>query len=533
MNKEFEKEENMQGDNLKKKLKEEKTKKTYSKKILVCSLIGAVLLSGGITGLATYLSLRPDANEQKLLDILKILKEDWLYEKEVDDVETYISDLMLSNLNLGEHDKYLNYAVSMEDMGLTTESSKKSFGASFNLTDDGLEISTLYDGALSKAGLEKNDRITKISYKTENSTYYYEYDKDTALEFYEKLLTIENYNSSKDYEYSVSYYNYDIQEYREAIVKLDTYKEFSYTIERQNLMRDNSRLIIRIDNFLGNVYSDVNDYLSEVKKDYGKINNLVIDLNNNPGGYTDEAINLASLFLNKGSPITGTLDKNEKFKNQEKQVRDPLLGPNDLTSIRILTNSNTASASELFTSALVGNSRARSYGQKSYGKGISQSVIQFKDGSVFKYTSGEVVGVSSGILDNRYHGKGLNPTYKWELDPYIFKFVTNNIDAFAANDTNKQRFITIVNNYIEKDSGTNPNYTSYEEALYEYAKYKDSKSPDAKMLSSIYLDSTHPEYGIKMSRTVLNALSIDSYKIFKELNQQHYDEVYLYNNDQV
>ena len=138
---------------------------------------------------------------------------------------------------------------------------------------------------------------------------------------------------------------------------------------------------------------------------------LIVDLRNNPGGLLDEAIGVASLFVPMGETITYTLDKHnnkEMFKSvavdgKEKKISVPVV---------ILVNGGSASASEVLTGALSDHGIATVIGEKSYGKGIVQSVFNVGDDSLISVTVARYFP-PDGIC---IHGEGIEPDVKVEMD---------------------------------------------------------------------------------------------------------------------
>ena len=113
---------------------------------------------------------------------------------------------------------------------------------------------------------------------------------------------------------------------------------------------------------------------------------LILDLRNNGGGIVEESTNIADFFLDKDKTIMTTKDNKEKeetTKSKTKKVYEmPLI---------VLTNENTASASEILTAALKDNERATVIGTKTYGKGVIQTVLTLSDGSGLKITTAELM----------------------------------------------------------------------------------------------------------------------------------------------
>lgn len=105
----------------------------------------------------------------------------------------------------------------------------------------------------------------------------------------------------------------------------------------------------------------------------GGMQALVLDLRNNSGGLLDEAVNVAGLFLPKGTLVVSTkspLRETEKLYTRQEPVIPPDM------PILVLVNRFTASAAEIVSGALQDYRRAVVIGERSYGKGSVQSLIQ-------------------------------------------------------------------------------------------------------------------------------------------------------------
>lgn len=112
------------------------------------------------------------------------------------------------------------------------------------------------------------------------------------------------------------------------------------------------------------------------------VKGIVLDMRNNPGGLLDAAVNVSSLWLPQGKQVL-----QEKTGGTVVQSYSAL-GGDTLNGIptTILINSGSASASEITAGALHDNKAAYLIGEKSYGKGVVQQLINFKDGSQLKVT---------------------------------------------------------------------------------------------------------------------------------------------------
>ena len=139
------------------------------------------------------------------------------------------------------------------------------------------------------------------------------------------------------------------------------------------------------------------------------IQNLIIDLRNDGGGYLTALQSVGGLFLDSGS--VALIEEYASGKSETLTVNGSKLW-NDDGSIVILVNGNTASAAEAFTLAMKEQrSNVTIVGTTTYGKGTVQITDQFKDGSAIKYTTSKWLS-SQGVWVN---GEGIEPDTTIEL----------------------------------------------------------------------------------------------------------------------
>jgi carboxyl-terminal processing protease len=109
-----------------------------------------------------------------------------------------------------------------------------------------------------------------------------------------------------------------------------------------------------------------------------KVNGIIVDLRNNPGGLVSGVSYVLEEFLNSGDIIFG-----EKTKNQQKSVyKDNRNGKFEAIELVVLVNEGSASASEIFAGAIQDNNRGTIVGKPTVGKGVEQLLVDFEDGSV-------------------------------------------------------------------------------------------------------------------------------------------------------
>ena len=137
------------------------------------------------------------------------------------------------------------------------------------------------------------------------------------------------------------------------------------------------------------------------------MNSLVLDLRNNPGGFLDQAIHVAEVFLRSGQLILTQKGRNG-FRDNTYESRNN--SPN-MTPLVILINENTASASEIVAGAMQDHDRAVIVGQTSFGKGLVQSIIPLEQGAGLTLTSAKYFTPSGRLIQRDYSHGGFYDYY--------------------------------------------------------------------------------------------------------------------------
>jgi len=131
---------------------------------------------------------------------------------------------------------------------------------------------------------------------------------------------------------------------------------------------------------------------------------LILDLRDNPGGYLNAAVDIASRFLLKGKTVVRMVDRDQKVT--EIKSRGPGL---DLPMV-VLVNKETASAAEILAGALQANGSALVVGTSTYGKGVVQSLFPLSNGGALKLTTAFYLTPDDRVI----HEKGLQPDIEIE-----------------------------------------------------------------------------------------------------------------------
>ena len=153
---------------------------------------------------------------------------------------------------------------------------------------------------------------------------------------------------------------------------------------------------IRLSKFSRTTYKDFKE-ASDKLKGLG-MENLIVDLRDNNGGYLDQALLLSNEFLPKGSMIVymeGLHRKREEFK------ADGRGGLQDI-NLAVLIGEGSASSSEIFAGAIQDNDRGVIVGRRSFGKGLVQEPVNFTDGSGIRLTVARFYTPSGRCIQKPY-----------------------------------------------------------------------------------------------------------------------------------
>ncbi|MDE2973574.1 MAG: S41 family peptidase [Gemmatimonadota bacterium] len=157
--------------------------------------------------------------------------------------------------------------------------------------------------------------------------------------------------------------------------------------------------------------------LDEALAGYGNARALVMDLRRNPGGYLDEALQMVDLFLSPRQLLAGAEGRNARGE-MEKQVwtaRSAARVPG--MPIVVLVDEYTASAAEIISGALQDHDRAVVVGERTFGKGVVQSVHPLPAGRQIRITTGSWFTPLGRSLHRPRHRDGrLKPEDETQLD---------------------------------------------------------------------------------------------------------------------
>ena len=340
-----------------KKLNEE-TKKQRRLFIIICLVVSFLAFSIGFY--ASYVfnnSSKGNDYSNKLDTIYEVLKDEWYYGIEDENIEKTLIDKAIYGMLDSEKDPFTRYltslgslATSYEGLGITISEYKEYF-----------VISDITSKINIDAGFSKGDIIKAIdgnSLANKSSDYI-----KTLLQNKETVnILIERSGTELTLIGYITTYN-----------PVTVFKDFSLSEEIA---------YIRISEFATDTATYFEQYLSDAKN--AGYNNLIIDLRDNPGGYITSVVDCADLLLDRGKVVLSTKDKEGNEYSYKTSSNDKF----DFNKITILINNGSASGAEALAAALNENidDKVELVGVTTYGKGSAQKTMYFTDGTYFHYT---------------------------------------------------------------------------------------------------------------------------------------------------
>ena len=365
--------------------------KKFGKALILVLLLVAVGGGGFILGnnmqAVPGASTDEQAADRRILKNINLYREaiqsDYLFPYKKEDLETGI----YKGLFWGLKDPYSEYYTAEEYKRLMEDTTGKFAGVGLVITagEDNLitVVSPIANTPAAKAGLKAGDKIVEVDGQAyagkelQEATEHMRGKPKTTVE-----LTVQRVINGKTQTSHVKLVR--------EMIEVDT------VIGK--LMPDNIGYL-QISSFEQVTAKDFKKEWEALEKQGAK--KFIIDLRNNPGGLLTSCEEIADALLGKATIVTTVDNKGKKdaSTSDEAQYKEPLV---------VLANGGSASASEILLGALRDNKRAKSVGEKTFGKGIVQQIYPLgengKDGG-FKLTMAEYLTPNG----EKIHGKGITP----------------------------------------------------------------------------------------------------------------------------
>lgn len=350
-------------------------------------LVSLGVAAGVLIG-ATFSGTSPVQNDlgsnlQKMKEVLTLIDRNY-----VDDVDTEkLVDGAIGHM-LSELDPHSAY-ITAEDRVRANESLQGNFegiGIEFNIFKDTIVVVTPLSGGPSEAvGLRSGDKIIKVN------------GKDVAGVGFTNMDVMDHLKGEKGTKVNITVLRKGVKGPIDFEIIRDKIPQYSVDA---SYMVDDEKGYIKVSRFSATTYEEFKAALKDLK-DKG-MKKLILDLQGNPGGYMNHAINMVDEFLAGDQKIVYTKGKQSRYNSEAFAERDGLFEKGDLI---VLVNEGSASASEIVTGALQDNDRALIVGRRTFGKGLVQAPMDLSDGSELRLTISRYYTPSGRSIQKPYDEK--------------------------------------------------------------------------------------------------------------------------------
>lgn len=345
-------------------------------------IIGGIIMygKGAFASSSTSINEFATAYNEIVNSYYKDIDSDKLLEAGISGMINYLGD---------PYSSYMSKEVA-EDFNENIEGTYQGIGAEIKYDKDGvIQLGRIFENSpAEKAGLLENDYLLKVNGEDVTKRTLSDIAEMVKGETGTKvIITVKRDNEEK-----------------ELTITRGTVDNIS--VKGEILERNNKKIgYIIISIFASNTASQFKDELNRIEKE--GIDSLIIDVRGNSGGYLTTANEIISMFIKKGEPIY-QLKTKENIEIVYDKTDEERTYP-----IVVLTNSGSASASELLVGALSEIYKATLVGTKTFGKGKVQKVSTLSNGSLYKYTYQEWLTPKGNYIDT----KGIQPTIE---EKYVY-----------------------------------------------------------------------------------------------------------------
>ena len=330
---------------------------------------------------------------------------------------------------LDPHSTYTD-AKETKAMNEPLQGDFEGIGVQFNMIEDTLVvIQPIVNGPSQKVGILSGDRIVSVN------------DSTIAGVKMPRIDIMKMLRGKKGTKVKLGVVRRGVSNILTFVVTRD--KIPVHTLNAAYMIRPGVGYIC-LESFGMKTHEEFMDAVKELEKQGMK--SLILDLQDNGGGYLQAAVQIANEFLKDNEMIVYTEGRNVRRQNYK------AIGNGRLQKMRVyvLVNEFTASAAEIVTGAIQDNDRGTVVGRRTFGKGLVQRPFDFPDGSMMRLTIAHYYTPSGRCIQKPYK-KGDLKDYEMDLEKRLKHGELTNPDSIHFDTS--QKFYTLRNHRVVYGGG--------------------------------------------------------------------------------
>jgi carboxyl-terminal processing protease len=325
----------------------------------------------------------PWEDARLLAEVLERVKQD--YVDKVDDHDLMESAIRGMVSALDPHSAFLD-SDEYDEIRISTTGNYSGVGIEVTMEDEGVKVVAPIDGtSAAKAGIRPGDMIVAIDgVPIDTSGLNDAISRMRGKAGTSVKVTVKRPGTEVPVDFMLERSNVQVHSVKSELLE----PGYGY---------------VRITHFSETTGGDLSKAIATLKSSspHGKLNGLVLDLRNNPGGVLEAAVAVSDAFIDDGPIVTANGRAPDSKFEMDATPGDQLDG----ADLVVLVNAGSASASEIVAGALKDHARATLIGRTTFGKGSVQTVMPLSDGRAIKLTTSRYYTPSGASIQQ----KGITP----------------------------------------------------------------------------------------------------------------------------
>ncbi|HMQ63604.1 MAG TPA: S41 family peptidase [Flavilitoribacter sp.] len=372
------------------------------------------------------------AGQGKVEELIRYIQAKYVDEVDREELMDAAIDRILEELD--PHSNYIS-AKQLKEVNEQLEGAFDGIGVEFIVLDDTVVVvSPLSGGPAETAGILAGDKIVSVG------------DSLVAGQIAQNRDIINLLRGERGSEVTIGVLRGRDPSIRKYTLKRDKIPVHSLDIA---YMLDSKTGYIKLNKFSATTYEEFMGALEKLDKD-GQMEDLVLDLRQNPGGYLQQATNILNQFFSEKQKLLVYTEGRAVGRSDYETTGRALYKIDDVV---VLIDEGSASASEIVAGAIQDNARGIIVGRRSFGKGLVQEQYPLRDGSALRLTVARYYTPSGRSIQKPY-----DDLEAYETD-VIHRFQNGELSEESKTEVlDSTKYLTANGNVVYGGGGIYPDF---------------------------------------------------------------------------